>query len=272
MDDLVALARLVDALRPWLGKLVVVGGWAHRLHRLSPLASAPRYQPVRTLDADLAFSLGEKLQGDIAAALKARDFREQLSGEHTPPVTRYTLGDEAQGFFAEFLTPLTGSGIRRNGTADATVRRAGVTAQKLRHLEVLLLDPITVRLSKADGIPLPEPADVRLANPVSFIAQKLLIHAVRAPAKRPQDVLYIHDTIDLFGARLNELSALWHERIRKSVGRRAANDVERLAGEMFAEVTDVIRSTARIPQDRTLTPEELRARCAYGLEMIFHQR
>lgn len=269
MDDLAAVARLVDALRPWLGKLVVVGGWAHRLHRLSELASPPPYQPVRTLDADLAFSPGEKLEGDIAAALKAHGFREHLSGEHTPPVSHFTLGDESRGFYAEFLTPLTGSGIRRDGTEDATVRRAGVTAQKLRHLDVLLLAPIVVRLSKDDGFPLQGSADVRLANPVSFIAQKLLIQQTRAPAKRPQDVLYIHDTIDLFGARLGDLSVMWRERIRRSLGRRAAADVERLARETFGGVTDVIRSAARIPQDRDLAPGEVRARCAYGLEMIF---
>jgi hypothetical protein len=43
VEDFVAFARLVDALRPWLGHLVIVGGWAHRLHRFHPLATAPAY-------------------------------------------------------------------------------------------------------------------------------------------------------------------------------------------------------------------------------------
>ena len=183
MDELAAMGRLIDALRPWLGKLVIVGGWAHRLHRLSPLASLPAYQPVLTLDADVAFSLGEPPEGDIAAALKAADFREHLSGDHEPPVSHYTLGEEKQGFYAEFLAPLTGSAVKRNA-ADATVRRAGVTAQKLRHLDLLLLEPIVVRLERRDGMPLEEPANVRLANPVSFVAQKLLIQHLRAPGKQ----------------------------------------------------------------------------------------
>jgi plasmid maintenance system killer protein len=35
VDDLEAFARLVTALRPWLGQLVVVGGWAQRLQALA---------------------------------------------------------------------------------------------------------------------------------------------------------------------------------------------------------------------------------------------
>jgi hypothetical protein len=91
MNDLAAIARLIDALRPWSGKLVIVGGWAHRLHRHSDLANPPEYDPVRTLDADLAFSPAEPLEGNIAAALKAAGFQEVLSGEHRPPVSHYAL-------------------------------------------------------------------------------------------------------------------------------------------------------------------------------------
>lgn len=272
MDDLAAMARLIDALRPWLEKLVIVGGWAHRLHRLSELATPPPYQPVLTLDADVAFSLDGRLEGDIAAALRAADFREQLSGEHKPPISHYTLGEEKQGFYAEFLAPLTGSGVRRSGALDATVRRAGVTAQKLRHLDMLLIAPMIVHLEMRDGFPLQQPADVRLAHPVAFIAQKLLIQHRRHPAKRPQDILYIHDTLDLFGQHLEALSTVWREHIRTSVGRSAGKAVERLACEHFSKVTDVIRSAARIPQDRILSPEEVRARCEYGLDVLFGSR
>ena len=31
-------ARLVEALEPWLDRVVIIGGWAHRLYRLHPLA------------------------------------------------------------------------------------------------------------------------------------------------------------------------------------------------------------------------------------------
>lgn len=33
MEDLANFARLVEAIRPWLAHVVIVGGWAHRLYR-----------------------------------------------------------------------------------------------------------------------------------------------------------------------------------------------------------------------------------------------
>jgi hypothetical protein len=274
VDDAHAFARLVDGLRPWLDDLVIVGGWAHRLYRLLRNTQPPAYQPLRTRDADLAFAATARLAGDIGAALEHAGFHEEPSGEHTPPVTWYRLGGGDQGFYAEFLAPLTGSGVRRSrgrrdGTPDATVTTAGVTAQKLRYIELLLTDPGTVRLDATTEVPVKAPADVRLPNPVSFIAQKLLIHARRPASKRAQDALYIHDTLDLFGPALETLRATWRAGVRPTLAPRTATQIERLAHAQFSAVTDTHRAAARMPQDRALSPERLRAACAYGLEEIF---
>ncbi len=268
-NNLAPIARLVDALRPWLDQLVVVGGWAHQLHRLHPEARVPAYRPLRTRDADVAFSTGTSLAGDIGAALRMAGFHEEFSSDHTPPVAQYRLGGDDEGFYAEFLAPLHGRGVRRNGTEDATLAKAGVTAQKLRHLDLLLVRPWTVRLDAAAGVPLPTPADTRLANPVAFVAQKLLIHGSRPPAKRAQDALYIHDTFELFAPSLDVLRADWLAHVRPTLPTRTARTVERHAREQYLAVTDVLRAAARIPQDRMLTPERFRAVCAYGLATVF---
>ena len=63
-----------------------------------------------------------------APALKAADFNQEFSGDDIPPVTEYKLGTDEQGFFAEFLTPLLGADLRRDGSADVTVKKAGITA------------------------------------------------------------------------------------------------------------------------------------------------
>lgn len=141
MDDLAPMARLLDALRPWLRHLVVAGGWAHRLHRFHPLANPPAHLPLRTRDADIVFSLGAPLGGSIAAALAGAGFREAFTGDDTPPAAQYRLGNEDQGFYVEFLAPLRGDGLRRDGSPDTTVARAGITAQKLRYVDVLLAHP-----------------------------------------------------------------------------------------------------------------------------------
>src|SRR3989442_9616904 len=153
MEDSAAFARLVDAIRPWLGHIVIVGGWAHRLHRLHPLATAQEYQPLRTRDVDLAFSISAPLTGDLREALRDAGFIEELSGECTPPVTHYRLAEEDAGFYAEFLTTQKGSGLKRDGRRDATVAKAGITAQKLRHLDLLLVAPWSVRARPASSVP-----------------------------------------------------------------------------------------------------------------------
>lgn len=268
-DDFADIARLIDALRPWLAHLVIVGGWAHRLHRFHPLANPPAYQPLRTRDADVAFSLTAPLEGNIGVALEAADFKGELSGEHTPPITHYRLIGDDQGFYAEFLAPRAGGPLRRDGTPDATVTKAGVTAQKLRHLDLLLRHPWRVGLGASVGIPLATPSEVQLPNPVSFIAQKLLIQQHRLPEKKAQDALYIHDTLDLFGRSLEELNAIWLGKIRPELPSKTAREIERLHREQFGEVSDVIRTATRIPRDRTITPERMQLACSFGLEEIF---
>ena len=155
MDDVASMARLIDALRPWRDSVVIVGGWAHRLHRLHPDATLPTYKPIVTLDADFAFQSSAHLTGNIGEALKASRFNEQLSSEHVPPIARYSLGDEHEdgAFYAEFLTPLRGSGIGRGGRDDATVAAAGITAQKLRYLDVLLVAPWLLLLEPGEPFP-----------------------------------------------------------------------------------------------------------------------
>ena len=268
MNDFAALARLIQAIEPWRAHLVIVGGWAHRLYRFHPMANVPTYQPLLTRDTDLAFANQAPLEGDIKSALAHAGFIEELSGTHQPPVTRYTLGDDDAGFYAEFLTPLQGSGVKRSGAPDATVAKAGITAQKLRHLDILLIDPWQITVGPDQGVPLPQPTDLQVPNPTSFIVQKLLIQESRSPAKRAQDVLYIHDALELFGGTLPGLNAMWQGRIRLGLAPKTARLVVELARESFSAVTDILRNAARIPQDRTLSPERMRATCELGLEEI----
>lgn len=272
MTDLDSFGRLLQAIEPWRAHLVLVGGWAHRLHRFHPLATVPDYDPLLTRDTDLAFGTDSPLEGDIRTALAAVGFKEELSGDNNPPATHYALGEDDAGFYAEFLTPLRGSGVKRNGEPDVTVAKAGITAQKLKHLDVLLVDPWRIRIGPEQGVAVPAPVDVPVANPVSFIAQKLLIQKYRSPAKRAQDVLYVHDTIELFGAGLSVLHGVWTAAVRPAIGATTARNILALSDETFSGVTDLIRDAARIPQDRSLSPERLRASCELGLSQILTSR
>lgn len=268
MEGSGAFARLVTALQPWLGQLVVVGGWAHRLHRFHRLANPPDHSAPRTRDTDLAFAPDVALAGNVRAALVEAGFTEEFFGDDAPPATHYGLGEGDHGFYAEFLTPLSGSGTKRNGKPDATVAKAGITAQKMRYLELLLVEPWNVRVGPERGVPIATDLDLFLPNPTSFIVQKLLIHSSRPSDKKAQDVLYIHDTLELFGASLSELSRLWVEVVRPTMAATTAKGIEAIAQELFAEVTDTIRNAALIPQDRRLAPENVQRACRYCLEEV----
>jgi len=266
MTLLLSLAS--GAIRPWRAHLIFVGGWAHRLYRFHPKATVPTYQSILTRDTDLAFANQAPLEGDIKIALAREGFTEELSGEHVPPVTRYTLGDDDAGFYAEFLTPLYGSERKRNGKPDVTIEKAGITAQKLRHLEILLIDPWRVRIAPQEHFPIEQPVDLQVANPISFIVQKLLIQEHRPSVKRAQDILYIHDALELFGGALADLKTIWRNAIHPTLSSRSVKRVIELSQKTFMSVTDDLYAASRIPQDRRLSPDRMRAACQLALEQV----
>src|SRR5437762_1563163 len=105
--DLKGLAKLIEALEPWLSKVVIVGGWAHRLFRYHREARPVPYEPLITLDTDIAVPRTlEVKEQNLRARLQNAGFEEQFLGDNYPPVTHYRLGNEEGSFYAEFLTPL----------------------------------------------------------------------------------------------------------------------------------------------------------------------
>jgi hypothetical protein len=157
----------------------------------------------------------------------------------------------------------------RRGKQNATQRVGGVSSQNLRYIEVLLAAPWSVTLSAANGFPLANETGVQIANPVSFLAQKLLIHRRRNRDERAKDILYMHDTIDTFATRIDELSAEWVRNIRPELHANNVRTVQSAATTLFGAVTDSIRAASRIVQGRRLTPEAIRETCNLGLTRIF---
>jgi hypothetical protein len=265
-NELQQFVKLMRALEPWLGDIVIVGGWAHRLYRFHQFAQPLEYKALITLDTDIA--VPENLpadQQDIAQRLHDHGFTETFLGDHQPPVTHYRLGPEQNGFYPEFLTPLQGSGHTRKGKPDKTVRVAGVSSQKLRHVDVLLRDPWEVSIKPDEPSLL-----VRVANPTAFIVQKLLICDKRGEWQLAKDVLYIHDTIELFGANLARLTQLWQNSVSPHLHRNHVASVHTTAVKMFSGVSDRIRDASQIARaaGRTLPPEDIQGVCNLGLEAI----
>jgi hypothetical protein len=273
LSDRAAFVRLVTALRPWLDQLVVAGGWAHRLHHLHPLAQAVDHEPLVTLDADIVIprSVGTdhtKLRDRLVEA----GFSPQFLGDARPPIVHYRLADAESPFYAEFLTNLTGHGYRRDGSPDETMQLGGVSAQKLRDLEVLLVAPWSVRLSESVGYSVgPGEVVILVPNAVAYLAQKLLALKKRRSAKRGKDLLYIHDTIQLFGAALPALHDVWLRAVQPQLTRRQLTRLRSTARSSLGAVNDAVLEAVETagPARRGLHAEGLVAACRLGYDEIF---
>jgi hypothetical protein len=265
VQDPDAFKRLIAALQPWLDRVVIVGGWAHQLYRLHPEALQLAYQPLSTLDADVALPatlpVGEP---DIRERLLAYGFTEEFLGDDRPPATHYCLGGEASGFYAEFLTPLVGGEYDRAQKRKATAEVAGVISQQLRYIELLLHHPWWINL-ESDG----SGARIQIANPVSFLAQKVLIHGNRERGDRAKDILYMHDTLEVFGARLQEMRELWRNVVAPKLNARSATKVSRAPEVLFVELSDDIRRASEISTERALSPQAIREACRFGFIQVF---
>lgn len=268
--DVEPFARLIESLHPWLSQVVIIGGWAHRLYRLHPLAQPLDYEPLGTLDTDVAIPTQMLATGaGIRECLLESGFREELLGETQPPVAHYRITTGNSGFYAEFLTPLEGSELKRGGRRDETTHVAGVFVQKLRHLDLLLKAPWEVEVGAANGYPTRGIRHVRLPNAAAFLAQKILIHGKRDRTDRAKDVLYIHDTIETFGRNLPAIREEWKMKVRPALHARAARQVEHAGIAFFRETNDTIREAALIGTGRNLSPEMVREVCIYGWQQIF---
>lgn len=269
--DVVAFARTASALEPYLADLVFIGGFAHFLFTLRPEAAPLPFTPLTTRDADVAAPLRlARREQSIAQLLIAAGFEQRLSGDQIPPVSEYALGDEATGFYVEFLAPLVGGEVKRGGRADVTTTVGGVTAQTLRHLDILLMAPWQVTLAPGSGFPVARPTVIQIPNPAAFMVQKILVLGKRMPAKQAKDLLYLHDTLSVFADALPKVRTEWAALKLRMVPAHVRT-FENRARSIISQMSDVIRDAARIAADRPRppTPEILIAGLRQGFAAAF---
>lgn len=278
--DTEAFAELVEALRPWLPVVIFAGGWAHRLHRRHPLAHAPSYPPLMTRDVDVALDPSSvPSTQSIHDRLMQGGFIEDFTSDDRPPVTYYRFRERSSTNFAEFLVPLVGGWETRDGRPNVTVKVGGVNAHKLRFLELLLVAPWTVTLpakgdvqaQTAEALPLRQPATLRLPNPTSYLAQKILIHGYRTRSERAKDMLYVYDTLQTFADALPALRSAWMDSLRPTLHERQARRIqsahEQLERGGRDDATEASLQARAV--GRTVSPDDIVSVCAYGLREIF---
>jgi hypothetical protein len=180
-------------------------------------------------------ALGDKLAEE--------GFAPEFRSEDRPPVARYLL-KASPGFELEFIAPLEGPELGRDGTPKATADVLGVSAQRLRNVELLLMEPAEVSVPE-----LREGATLRVANPASFIFQRLLtLPTRRSLAKKAKDAVYTHDVLQLFtsASRLHPDVVAQGRRVSERLTRKQGGRIQETAAMLGDARSDVVREAARI--------------------------
>jgi hypothetical protein len=256
------LAHVLQTFRPYLDTLVLIGGFAVRLYELHPRARSIEMRVLRTLDADFATPpvITPRPSGTLVELADAAGFQPDLRSEYTPPVMKFVPRDPAvtsgvEQYAVEFLTPLTGRSADRAGTPLVTITiQAGLTAQRLRYLDLLQIDPWQVSIGNLPGVGDITPRiDVRVPHPGFFIIQKILIADRRDPeTERPKDLAYIYQVVNLFSRDLPTLAREVRVRMQDNhAWRRWLKDFLRLATGLFATPA----SPGVVEAHRSLTAE-----------------
>ena len=95
-----------------------------------------------------------------------------------------------------------------------------------------------------------------------------MVSSKRKPAERAKDVLYIHDTLELFARSSSSLKDLWADRVRPELGRRSEAKARRARRHLFNAITDTVREAAIMSAGRTLSPQALLDLCQVGLAQL----
>lgn len=189
--DLPSLLNAIKVLAPYLGEIVIVGGWVPFLYNRYGQVPSP-HPLLRTMDIDVVVPRHVEAHGrpTIDELLSRAGYQASISGLDVS-VVKYELASPVTEI--EFLTPEVG----RPGKAVLAVQR-GLTAQALRYVQILLEN--TKRIKINDTI---HGANIGLVvtvpSPGAFIYQKGLTlspSSRRPAAKIDKDLYYIFSFVD----------------------------------------------------------------------------
>lgn len=135
-----------------------------------------------------------------------------------------------------------------------------------------MIEPWEVVLDPSK-VPIEKPVTVRIPNPVSFMVQKLLVLDERSRPDRAKDLLYIHDTLLMFGDARGELARLWVETVSTSLHPTTRASLKRRFERHLTPEATALFEAARIASESRRpappSPTKVRAVCLAGLAFAF---
>jgi hypothetical protein len=200
------LSCLLNALSPYSSQIVLAGGLVPFLYRMHPRFDSTPIDALHTKDIDLTVpgelssndkpALRDLLDSDEFNLIQTRQTSFDVPPKHFVQHARYDP-EKLAPIHAEFLAPLKGSSTtRKEKPKSPFYLEDGLTAERLRYLDLLLCKPI--RLS-VDASSIPEASQdfqVQLPRPLNFILQKILSCDSRSDVEKEyKDYAYIYDVV-----------------------------------------------------------------------------
>jgi hypothetical protein len=258
-EELEFLYRVLSAVKLYLDEFLIIGGFASLLYQFHDLAKPASLPSLITYDLDIATSEEIPVRDDtlVHELLLETGLKEELAGAFDPPLAKYLLRDETPLlYYVEFHTPLSGSENTRSGRPDSTkLVQPKLSAQKLRHLDLLFQGTWTVSTSSIPALQQYPKLVIRIPHPSMFIMQKILISKKRQPKNRVKDFAYIYLTLTFFRNDLKSLSRAYQTLLEDNeLWRKWYLDYTRLLEELFRTPNSIGPVEASLVFDR-VTPD-----------------
>lgn len=224
------LRACIEPLRPYLGQIVVAGGWVPYLY-MRLYEGAVAHEPLLTSDFDAALARSGLIESDVTldASILSSGFSYEFASLDVPPVVRYVKdlegGRQAE---IEFIT-------QANDFREVVKVVGSVNAQALQDIDLLLADSWSHPLEQF-GIQ--GEGELRLPRPSMFVLHKVLTAPRRSRGeKTAKDLYYAFYVLDAF--------PVWRDDLLKETAEFALDDPRRskraaaYLEEMFGDIDGI---------------------------------
>ena len=261
---------VIRALQPLLPHVLVIGGWAHRLHREHPLALPPTVEPLQTSDLDVSLSAAASAATnlDLVKRFGTAGFDYEHTGSDLSESGHFRSRTD-RTFTVQLLTARRGSGTRRDGTPIRALRIGGTPVEVLRGLDLLESDPWRARWQSEAG----KEFEIAVCHPTSFLLGKLLLTRIqsRPILHRAKDLLYVVDTLQLFSERWEDLlreAPSLPARVRRPLWNEIQAACEESLQPRSVGLQRALQLSPELPGTRPSTAAALAEFCQTGLKPV----
>ena len=179
-------------IKDYLPQVVIAGGWAPFVYYRYLVGDRSK-NPIRTGDLDIIVGNRLPLAGDklLDEILTEAGLEPVFKTRSQPPVVHYEGEIDGLAVEIEFLTDLKGS-----RTEEVIEVQAGLHAEALRYLTLLIENTIEVNIDDVPGVEAGSSLRVRLPSPAAYIFNKGLVFPRRKERpKKGKDLYYLFDLL-----------------------------------------------------------------------------